>query len=350
MEESQQSSKNIRLLIKWYQTKRLNEIARNYNHEAAWESIQNKIHARKRKIIILQYLKVAACIISLLSIGLIGYYKLTSTNNLFLREGGHEAILYSDSIDYQLQLGKETIINLDKVVAESNEGTLRYKNTAASPSIPQILRVPKGNEYNIILSDGTLIHANNNTKLTYPSRFDTNTREVYIDGEAYFEVAKDSLRPFYVHTPLGTIEVLGTQFNVKTSGQNHTWVTLKEGSVKIISNTKYKLHDIILHPGQQARITTDSILRLDVPIHQYISWKDGIYEYDHTDLGSIVHQLSEWYNVDIRFTDPTLQQRTFAGVILRNKPLKYAVDILSKVSDVRFKQVGNHIEIYAESN
>lgn len=181
--------------------------------------------------------------------------------------------------------------------------------------------------------------------LLIPFLLPDNKREVYLTGEALFEVAKDTLHPFIVHTPYGIVEVVGTRFNVNTYEKNQTTVTLEEGAVKVYCEEKKGTEQKSLSPGEQAVIQSKTINTQTVQVQEYTSWANGIYEYTDTSLETIVQQLSRWYNVNMTFADPQLRERKFAGVIFRDQPLQKAVDILSKVSNVHFRQKGNVIEI-----
>ena len=189
------------------------------------------------------------------------------------------------------------------------------------------------------------MHANAESRLTYPVSFTGSKREVYLTGEALFEVAKDTLHPFIVHTPYGIVEVVGTRFNVNTYEKNQTTVTLEEGAVKVYCEDKKEKEQKSLSPGEQAIIQSKTINTQPVQVQEYTSWANGVYEYTVTSLETIVQQLSRWYNVNMTFTNPQLRERKFAGVIFRDQPLQKAVDILSKVSNVYFRQKGNIIEI-----
>lgn len=125
-------------------------------------------------------------------------------------------------------------------VAQNTEKELRYdtQTSIQKNAEKHILNVPRGGEYKLVLSDGTRVHANAESRLTYPVSFTGNKREVYLTGEALFEVAKDTLHPFIVHTPYGIVEVVGTRFNVNTYEKNQTTVTLEEGAVKVYCEEK----------------------------------------------------------------------------------------------------------------
>ena len=141
-------------------------------------------------------------------------------------------------------------------VAQNTEKELRYdtQTSIQKNAEKHILNVPRGGEYKLVLSDGTRVHANAESRLTYPVSFTGNKREVYLTGEALFEVAKDTLHPFIVHTPYGIVEVVGTRFNVNTYEKNQTTVTLEEGAVKVYCEEKKGTEQKSLSPGEQAVI------------------------------------------------------------------------------------------------
>lgn len=147
-------------------------------------------------------------------------------------------------------------------VAQNTEKELRYdtQTSIQKNAEKHILNVPRGGEYKLVLSDGTRVHANAESRLTYPVSFTGNKREVYLTGEALFEVAKDTLHPFIVHTPYGIVEVVGTRFNVNTYEKNQTTVTLEEGAVKVYCEEKKGTEQKSLSPGEQAVIQSKQLI------------------------------------------------------------------------------------------
>ena len=136
------------------------------------------------------------------------------------------------------------------------------------------LIVPKGGEYSLELPDGTVVWVNSESALRFPEKFTSNRREVFLEGEAYFEVKKDANRPFYVHTEAGKVRVLGTAFNVCAYSNDRFWqTTLVEGSVMINQEEK----EVLLKPNEQYQIdvrTGKAGLREVLP-ELYTSWRDG---------------------------------------------------------------------------
>ncbi len=148
----------------------------------------------------------------------------------------------------------------------------------------------------IELPDGTRVHLNSKSSISYPPNFSGNTREVILAGEAYFDVQHDENKPFIVRAANATTQVLGTSFNVKTSNEKIE-VTLVRGKVNVmISNEK-----AVLNPNQQAVIstTTNTIKTHTVDVSRYIGWKDNILNLEAIKLKDAVVILEEWYNVDI---------------------------------------------------
>ncbi|MDO4163217.1 MAG: FecR domain-containing protein [Bacteroides sp.] len=345
-ENSHKINKNLSLLLRWYRLKRVNEFAAQYDEDRAWNVIQQRIHQRKRNRVFTIYAGMAASVLLILGAGY--FYSTYDDQSLFAHQGEQKAVLLVDrNKSYQLLSKNESILTENGTpIAQTTKNVLRYDTDhQAEGTDKHTLNIPRGGEYRLVLSDGTRIHANAESSLTYPPTFGNGKREVYLDGEAFFEVAKDSLHPFIVTTPYGSIEVTGTRFNVNTYRENRTTVTLEEGSVRVFHEDAGEEEPKLLQPGEQAIIQDKAILTHPVQIQEYISWTNGIYEYSNTPLDVIVEQLSRWYDVDMKFINPKLRERKFAGVIFRDQPLQKAVDVLSKISNVRFEQKGNIIEI-----
>ncbi|MFV0588053.1 FecR family protein [Bacteroides reticulotermitis] len=335
-------------LFNWYRITRINEFEAQCDAENAWQQIQSAIHARRRMRLYRRCASVAAALLVLVGTGLwylYGEAGWTNADKGFTQQGGQTAMLVAtDGSEYRLSSADDKVVNDGGVAVAQNRGkelVYNAQSDASKMAGKHSLNVPRGGEYRLVLSDKTHIHVNAESHLTYPVTFNQAKREVYLQGEAYFDVEKDDRKPFIVHTELGNIEVLGTRFNVTAYGDDCVLVTLEEGSVKIVRGGK----EYILSPGEQAIIERREIAVKPVQVKNHTSWASGIYEYTDTPLETIVQQLSRWYDVDIVFAKPYLRKRRFAGVIFRDQPLQQAVNILSKVSDVRFVSKGKIIEI-----
>jgi transmembrane sensor len=176
----------------------------------------------------------------------------------------------------------------------------------------------RGQKLLIQLSDGTRVHLNGDTKISYPREFGESSREVNVAGEAYFEVVSDS-KPFLVHANHMKTEVLGTSFNVKSRQGENAEVTLVEGKVKIFSPSG---KSALLMPDQQAVVGLNSgdITTREVNVLRYTSWKDGVLFFEQTTLKEAITVLENWYDVKIDIVNSALEQCVITAKY-QNEPL-----------------------------
>lgn len=207
------------------------------------------------------------------------------------------------------------------------------------------LVVPRGGEYIMTLSDGTRVWLNAETELRFPVVFAKDKREVHVKGEAYFEVVKDSSRPFIVHASGVSTRVLGTSFNVMAYGNEPlAEITLVEGKVEVESRG----NTCLLTPGWQAVVDSDTrqLSRREVNVSSYVSWRDGLFDFGEMTLEELVMKLSRWYDVDFFFVNSGARAKRFTGAIKRNNTLQFMLDFIEKTSDVYFKVDGKVIQIH----
>lgn len=167
-------------------------------------------------------------------------------------------------------------------------------------------KTSKGQKLLTILSDGTKVYLNGESKILFPQAFSHTTREVTVTGEAFFEVVKD-VKPFIVHATQIKTEVLGTSFNIKNPEGGAVEVTLVEGSVNIVTPSG---KSSILKPNQQAVVpfNTAEIITKEVNILRYTSWKDNILYFEQTTLKEAISTLESWYAVRIDIQNPALEK------------------------------------------
>ena len=202
------------------------------------------------------------------------------------------------------------------------------------------LIVPKGGEYSLELPDGTVVWVNSESSLRFPEKFTSNRREVFLEGEAYFEVKKDANRPFYVHTEAGKVRVLGTAFNVCAYSNDRFWqTTLVEGSVMINQEEK----EVLLKPNEQYQIdvrTGKAGLREVLP-ELYTSWRDGKFYFKAYTFEELVEKLERWYDFKMFYMNEEIKTRRFSGVVNKYQPLEEMFKFLQMTSDVQFNVKGN---------
>ncbi len=210
-----------------------------------------------------------------------------------------------------------------------NDSTLIYNEVDRIDEY-HTLEVPRGGEYILTLEDGTKVWINAETIIKFPTRFKQNERKVLLlGGEAYFRVCKDVERPFYVECKDISIKVTGTEFNVMAYPEKkRIETTLVNGGVKIYKEKQ----ELSLTPQEQAIYsqTDNKLSKKKVDVKYFTSWKDGVFEFREMPLGDVVVQLERWYNVNFTFQDDSLKQILFTGAIIKNKSLKFILNIIKE--------------------
>lgn len=210
------------------------------------------------------------------------------------------------------------------------------------------LEIPRGGEFHLILSDGTEVWLNSETRLEYPVRFSGPTREITLSGEAFFKVAENKSRPFMVHTGESMIKVTGTAFNVSAySGDENQIITLAEGGVEINQLTGIPFKQFRLTPDQQFifnRHTRETqIKKVDASI--YSAWTKGNFAFEEESLEQVFTKLGRWYAIDFRFENNQIKEETISGTLPRFEDFSVILGLLENVTDAEFTADGNQITI-----
>ncbi len=194
-----------------------------------------------------------------------------------------------------------------------------------------VLQTPKGGKYELILQDGTKVWLNAASRISFPATFGgADNREIMLQGEAYFEVAKDKAHPFRVNSDGQRVQVLGTHFNINSyQDENNTRTTLLEGLVQV--------NEQIIHPGQQAVLSKNRQMKV-LPVHAdaAIAWKNEVFQFEETDFASIMRQLARWYDVDISYQG-SVPDIHYTGSIPRKSNISEVLEMLEETGAVRFK-------------
>jgi len=231
-------------------------------------------------------------------------------------------------------------------VKKTAQGQLTYQLAAAEQDAQKevlynTISTPQGGTYAVTLSDGTRVWLNTGSSLKYPTAFTGTARNVELKGEAYFEVASDAVRPFTVLGGGQSIRVLGTHFNINAyDNEPAVKTTLLQGSVKVVRDGR----EILLRPGEQSLSTTNGTLRLnkDIDTAEVMAWKNGMFQFDEADIGTVMRQIGRWYNVEVVFNGAALPDDHFRGKIPRNVNASEALQILT-LSGIKFKIDGRRI-------
>lgn len=206
------------------------------------------------------------------------------------------------------------------------------------------LEVPRGGECMIKLDDGTKVWVNAETKLKYPVVFVGDRREVVLEGEAFFDVAKNE-KPFIVKTSFGDVRVLGTAFGISAyASEPESYTTLVRGKVSV---EREGIKPVVILPGEQVVTFKDGkMIKQEVDVEEFVGWKDGIYVFKEKSLGEIMKTLERWYNISVDFQDKSLVDLPFTGNLKRYDDINVFFDALTRTGDMKYRVEGNQVILY----
>lgn len=252
-------------------------------------------------------------------------------------------LILDDGKIIPLQPNTQKIMHLNSgtVQNDSLEG-LKYHfdktSGTATAGIYHTLSIPVGGFYTLELSDGTKVWLNAASELKYPVQFSGRKREVYLEGEGYFQVSTDTARQFIVHLKNASVAVLGTKFNINAyTDEQNIYTTLAEGSVAFYSELRHR--QIILSPGMQSvmdvKTGVTSVEEVDPSV--YTSWVDGSFVFHSLRLEMIMRQLQRWYDFEIFYQNPEVKEYTFRGVVNRDMNIERVLKMIERATDVHFR-------------
>lgn len=341
--------------------------AAQFNYAKGLEKLRQKIKEAenesfitKPRIVVLRkrvFQAAAAIILFLLAVKIIipqfspkpEIVEFAESNQQAITEGNTKVILHDKSeievesneseIDYTSQKGK-LIIDEKTIEREIDKSTLAY-NTVI---------VPYGKKSKVVLADNSEVWLNSGSKLIYPTKFDKNKREVFLEGEALFDVRHNEKQAFGVITKGIEVKVLGTVFNVSAYADDVlTSTVLESGSVEIIykSTRLSKKSKLKIVPGTLAEYNVDSksIRQKQVDTQYYTSWHKGILMYQNEPLGNIVKKLSRYYNKPIILGNEDLKNETFSGKLDLKEDVVKVLETITFVSSLKIESNKNELII-----
>lgn len=330
------------------------EVYERVNKESAWEKVvcRGNIKLQHSSRRLGWYRWVAAVMLPVMVAA--GYF-IREMKRDSLQQGVEIASIEPGKSKAILRLGNNRVLEITKerethvdvaegVVATNNSSGMIYPEQVATGKTEyNVLEIPRGGEYTVTLSDGTVVHLNSGSELRYPVAFGAERREVFLSGEGYFEVVKDSVRPFFVNADKLKIRVYGTSFNVNTYDLENIQTVLVEGKIGIQTmnmNTEY-----MVKPGQLALYNQEkgTMEILNVDVLPYVAWKDHEFMFDDESLEKIMNRLSLWYDVDVFFQTASLKQLHFTGHLGRYDDISHILDAISGVTQVKFSVKGRTI-------
>ncbi|MFC1565050.1 FecR family protein [candidate division KSB1 bacterium] len=199
--------------------------------------------------------------------------------------------------------------------------------------------VKNGIREQITLSDGTAITLDAGSEFSYPENFGSETREVFLKGEAFFEVKSLAGRPFIVYAENAVVMVLGTKFNVKAWQEtNSVEVVVSEGNVMMRSRLSSDEEAVIIRESQMSEMVKDSepFAPQDVPVENYISWLNNEKRFENTKLIEIVSQIERWYDLTINIENKQLLSVRMTMLVQKKEPAKDYIDLISSILDIDY--------------
>lgn len=190
------------------------------------------------------------------------------------------------------------------------------------------LATGQGNEFWVTLEDGTIVHLNYNTKLKFPAHFASDSRTVYLEGEAYFKVSKENGRPFMVVTNDAVVKEYGTEFSVSTNKRGCTEVALVEGKISVLKGNKEYPIDV----GEVAEITQTRINIAQTDLTPNISWNNGEFVFRNCNLEKLMEVLEQWYGLTVKIESDDLRYMKFSGNIDKYGKVDHLLHAIGKIT------------------
>ena len=325
-----------------------------FDKEKNWSSLEKKLF--NTKIIRIEpkkLLRYAAILIPLIVLAGISYYwesfsytSLAKVDEIIKPYEQKALLILANGDTIALQSERARNIQEGKVQLINQSHTLKYASNDIKESGPLLyntLITPKGGKYQLKLSDGTEVWLNANSSIKYPVTFTDSTREVFLDGEAFFDVQHNG-KTFFVNTQQTSVKVLGTSFNVSAySDEHYTSTTLVEGSVKMLTSTMEK----VIVPNEQANVLLNEteIHVKEVNTELYTSWMKGKIEFESENLEAVMRRLSRLYDFEYSFENEAAKDFHFTARIDDSEPFSSILEMLELTTNVEFKLKENKIII-----
>lgn len=208
------------------------------------------------------------------------------------------------------------------------------------------LKMPTNTKQQLTLSDGSRVWLNSGAELKYAEKFTGDTREVYLNGEAYFDIKHDPQHPFIVHTGKLSTTVLGTAFNIKaTAGTNQIKVTVTRGKVKVSRGEKTLG---LLLPDQEISYNTNNqtYQQYQIDAAKVTNWLPSDLFFDNATFGEATQILEQRFNVKIQFEHEQVKNCRFSGTAIATKEIEEIIDVMCKFNNCTYKRKGNTITIF----
>lgn len=219
------------------------------------------------------------------------------------------------------------------------------KATPAENATPRTLRTSHGQICQVVLADGTRVWLNALSSLQFPQHFEQDERRVFLEGEAYFEVAKNTAQPFWVESATQELKVTGTHFNVEayTDARLDVKTTLLEGGVSVRKKGGGEI--VKLSPGMQLVVAANGKMHMkNVNTTETMGWRQGVFIFNNEKLETITLELNRWYDVEfVVGSSSNVLQQVFSGTVTRFDRVEEVLDVLAQTGAIHYKKEGRRV-------
>ena len=291
-----------------------------------WREVQDELARRSTRQRVLRYVRYAAVFLLPLLLACILLMRQERNVPALVVEAGRPDTTIVRKVFLLLEGGKR--IELSTLAKDSIHG--------------------KDGKLLAIDTSGTLtrVRLNADSELRFPSPFTGKERMVYLKGEGYFEVQRDSTAPFRVVANDAIVEVLGTKFNISAyPGNDKSFTTLVSGSVKV--GAYLGDESVVLKPDEQAILSHGEVQVKKVNAEDYVSWVNGRFYFEKMPLEEILVQLERWYDLQVFWASEELKVYEFTGAVWRDNTIRQTLDMIEKTTDVRFTVSGRTVMVNA---
>ncbi len=330
----------------------------SFNNEIGWENYRKKQFRRRQRKFLLRFLPYAALLVISLS-GVFYFFmnrepdrKLSVAPMSTILPGAPKAILtLADGQKIDLETVSGTIRTEKERTFIYNTGhQLTYSDTCLAEISDAMeyneITVPKCGEYQLSLSDGTLIYLNSMTKIHYPIRFTGEIREVELEGEAYFNVAENPEKPFVVKTASYDVTVLGTQFNVSSyADEADVITTLVQGAVAVSGDKIAGVRRLTPNDQFILNKSTGKAELKQVDASYFTAWKDGKFRYRDVRLEDIMRDVERWYDVKVVYEDEEVKEFRFGFNMGRHEMIDPLLRILELNGKIKIHKEGKILKV-----
>lgn len=338
-------------LLAAYSEAAARDIATKPNPDKAWENIQKRIakgemeleEPRSRLHIAIPLWIAAAVAVAFFTFMVLRLPQAEESTNesplAFVARTTNEHVIVGESASPDQPLDSNAIIRKG-IRMSAKEADFRYVKSDDVTSTT--VTIPRGKLYKVMLSDSSEVWLNADSRLTFPSHFVGNKREVILEGEAYFKVVRNVNAPFIVRC--GNIEthVLGTEFNIRNYN-NTPEVALVTGKVSVCLDDGNK---VVLSPGEAALVCNNDIQTRTIDTDFYRRWKEGLFYFDNATLLDVVCEIGRWYNIDVEIADAELNDYRLHFAADRNDSLSQIIADLNFLSYLHITKNGKKITIH----